>query len=110
ADPGGKGAEDECPGADGGQADTGSPGCLGIASDRVDVSPERSLLEEQRPSPKNNEDNGDHPGDARERADIGPVDVAHGNHDDPDYRNQSDLDDAEACGWGNQAAAAPAGV
>src|SRR5262249_61508688 len=61
AEGGGRRAQREGPGADGGEADAGAAGRFGAATDGVDVAAETGPLEQERQDAKDDEDDRDDP-------------------------------------------------
>src|ERR1017187_8645553 len=106
-DPGGHGTENKGPRPDRGDPDPGSPRRLGVAADGIDVAAKAGPLEQQRQGAEYGEHDRDHPGHALDGADIRPVDVAEGDHRDPNHRNEGDPESGEACRRSHQAAATP---
>src|SRR6266516_3771295 len=110
AQAGGRGAQRERPGADGGEADAGAAGRFGVATDGIDVAAEAGPLEQERPGAKDDEDDRDHPRNPLHPHEGGSaVDSADHQHSYPDHRHQGDSDCCQANRGSHQALASPRG-
>src|SRR6516164_1610653 len=110
AEAGGRGAQREGPGADGGEADAGAAGRFGVATDGVDVAAEAGPLGQGRQDAKDDQDDRDHPRNSPHRHQwSSAVDGADQHHRCPDQRHQGDSDCCHAGRGSHQALAAPRG-
>ena len=95
-DAGDQAREDEGPGPDGGQADTGSARRLRVAADGVHVAAEAGSLQQDRTGGEHDQDDRDNVGNPLDRPEVGPVDVADGDERDARDRDDDDLDHGQA--------------